>query len=170
MGGGGQFPMCCSCCRLTLQLPISWTFHYVHVGLQIRLTWEDLDSILKVMSMLWKEKGVTHLQLRWCFQFLLFCLWTVRLFPRRSLIFASFPVWVGEQEQQKGVDSLLSPAFRCLPDCSLPGVAAALGGVHVATIYPHSPLLTAACSITSAKVRGEEAVSCSFCDTGRGNF
>lgn len=37
--------------------------------------------------------------------------------------------------------------------CSFPGAAADLSGVHVSTAYPHIPLLTAACSITSAKVR-----------------
>lgn len=58
---------------------------------------------------------------------------------------------------------------RLLP--ALPGVAAAdLGGVHVNTIYPHIPLLTAACSITSAKVRGEEGVSCSYSCGTAGDF
>lgn len=58
---------------------------------------------------------------------------------------------------------------RLLP--ALPGVAAAdRGGVHVNTIYPHIPLLTAACSITSAKVRGEEGVSCSYSCGTAGDF
>lgn len=101
---GGGFLTCCSCCRLSLWLPISSTFHYLHVRLPIKLTWEELrmfslhsESHIQALK---REGGDPSVVEMICFQFLLFCLWTVRLFRCRSHIcfISCLGLWTGAAE------------------------------------------------------------------------